>query len=107
MLAQQFHTAVAAARTGPELDELARGLWRAHAEGRLADADAQALSEIIKARRAALAAKAADGLALNPRPPAGFPGRQTPRKNVWRRPPTRPRSQRQGADHALGALPQP
>ena len=59
MLAQQFHTAVAAARTGPELDELTRGLWRAHAEGRLADADAQALSEAIKARRAALAAKAA------------------------------------------------
>ncbi len=45
MLAQQFHTAVAAARTGPELDELARRLWRAHAEGRLADADAQALGE--------------------------------------------------------------
>ena len=61
MLAQQFHTAVAAARTGPELDELARGLWRAHAEGRLADADAQALSEAIKARGAALAAKAAGG----------------------------------------------
>ena len=48
MLAQHFHTAVAAARTGPELDELARGLWRAHAEGRLADADAQALSEAIE-----------------------------------------------------------
>ena len=59
MLAQQFHTAVADARNGPELDDLARGLWRAHAEGRLADADAQALSEAIKARRAALAAKAA------------------------------------------------
>ncbi len=65
MLAQQFHTAVAAARTGPELDELTRGLWRAHAEGRLADADAQALSEAIKARRTALAAKAAAG---KPRP---------------------------------------
>ena len=70
MLAQQFHTAVAAARTGPELDELARGLWRAHAEGRLADADAQALSEATKARRAALAAKAAG------RP--GRPGRPRP-----------------------------
>ena len=58
MLAYQFHTAVAATRTGSELDELARGLWRGHAEGRLADADAQALSEAIKARRAALAAKA-------------------------------------------------
>ncbi len=73
MLAQQFHTAVASARTGPELDELARGLWRAHAEGRLADADAQALSETINARRAALAAKATGRSRPEPKVAGGLP----------------------------------
>ncbi|MGO9429266.1 helix-turn-helix domain-containing protein [Rhodoblastus sp.] len=72
MLADQFHTAVAAARNGPELVDLARGLWRAHAEGRLADADAQAVSEAIEARKAAPTAKAAgEGPRLSPKAASG------------------------------------
>jgi len=63
MLADQFLEAAAGARTGAGLDELARKLWRAHEEGHLADADAEALSEAVEARRAALgmAAKATHG----------------------------------------------
>ncbi len=72
MLADQFHPAVAAARNGPELVDLARGLWRAHAEGRLADADAQAVSEAIEARKAAPTAKAAgEGPRLSPKAASG------------------------------------
>jgi hypothetical protein len=54
MLADQFLEA-AAAHTGAALDELARKLWRAHEEGHLADADAEAASEAVQARRDALA----------------------------------------------------
>ena len=57
MLADQFLEAAGGARTGAALDELARKLWRAHAEGHIADADAEALSESIEARRATLAGK--------------------------------------------------
>ena len=57
MLADQFLEAAAGARTGAALDELARKLWRAHGEGHIADADAEALSESIEARRATLAGK--------------------------------------------------
>jgi hypothetical protein len=55
MLADQFLEAAAGARTGAALDELARKIWRAHAEGHLADAEAKAISEAVEARRAALA----------------------------------------------------
>jgi hypothetical protein len=55
MLADQFLEAAAGARTAAALDELARKLWRAHAEDHIAEADAEALSEAIEARRAALA----------------------------------------------------
>jgi hypothetical protein len=55
MLADQFLEAAAGARTGAALDELARKLWRAHEEGHLADAEAEAISEAVEARRAALA----------------------------------------------------
>ena len=55
MLADQFHEAADGARTGAALDELARKLWRAHAEGHLTDADAEAASEAVQARRAVLA----------------------------------------------------
>jgi hypothetical protein len=69
MLATQFLEAAAGARTGAALDELARKLWRALGEGLIADADAEAVSEAVEARRAALAGevvgrvpKAASGL---------------------------------------------
>jgi hypothetical protein len=55
MLADQFVEAVDGARTPAVLDELARKLWRAHAERQIEDADAEAISEAIEARRAVLA----------------------------------------------------
>jgi hypothetical protein len=59
MLANQFLEAVDGTRTGAGLDELACKLWRAHGEGQIADADAEALSESIEARRAVLEGKVA------------------------------------------------
>jgi hypothetical protein len=56
MLADQFLEAADGARTPAVLDDLARKLWRAHAEGHIADADVEAASEAIEARRAALSA---------------------------------------------------
>jgi hypothetical protein len=55
MLAKQFLAAAAGARTNTTLDETARLTWRAHAEGHLADADAEAVSKALQARRAVLA----------------------------------------------------
>jgi hypothetical protein len=55
MLADQFVEAVDGARTPAVLDELARKLWRAHAERQIADADAEAISEAVEGRRVALA----------------------------------------------------
>ena len=54
MLADPFLETAAGARTGTALDELARKLWRAHAEGCIAAADAEAASEAIEARRAVI-----------------------------------------------------
>lgn len=58
MLAEQFLAAAVGARNGTALDEIARLTWRAHGEGHLADADAEAISAAAQARRAILAAKA-------------------------------------------------
>jgi hypothetical protein len=44
MLADQFLEAVTRARTPAVLDELARKLWRAHAERQIKDADAEAIT---------------------------------------------------------------
>jgi hypothetical protein len=57
MLAEQLHAAAAAARNVAAIDEIARLTWRAHAEGQIPDAEAGAVSEVIEARRAALAGK--------------------------------------------------
>ena len=70
MLADQFLEAADGARTGAALDDLARKLWRAHAEGLIDDGVADDASAAIEARRAALAGnpethtlrKAASGL---------------------------------------------
>jgi hypothetical protein len=56
MLAVQFHEAAAAAKNTHAVDELARQTWRAYEEGHLADAEAEAVSEALVARRRALAA---------------------------------------------------
>ena len=55
MLADQFLAAAEAARTAAVLDDLARKLWRAHGEGHIADGEAEAISEAMEARRAAIA----------------------------------------------------
>jgi Helix-turn-helix domain len=54
MLADQFLEAAVRGRSPAVLDELARKLWRAHAERQIEDTDAEVLSEAIEARRAAL-----------------------------------------------------
>jgi hypothetical protein len=57
MLADQFAAAAAAARNTHAIDEIARLTWRAHAEGQLQDAEAEAVSEALQARRAAFSAR--------------------------------------------------
>jgi hypothetical protein len=54
MLATQFHQAARAARNSAGLDHVARLLWRAHAEGHVSDADAEAIAGALQARRAAI-----------------------------------------------------
>jgi len=57
MLADQFIAAASGAANSHALDQISRQLWRVHAEGHIAEADAEALSESIEGRRAALAGK--------------------------------------------------
>ena len=57
MLAEQFRCRRFGARTNAALDETARLTWRAHAEAQIPDAEAEAISEAIEARRAALTGK--------------------------------------------------
>ena len=97
-LAEQFHQAVAAARNTDALDNTARLLWRAHAEGQIADAEA--VAGAVQARRAAFSRPAA-GVALAAAAPASA-----------RRRPARPRSpdrqaslERRRRCAASGALP--
>jgi hypothetical protein len=78
MLADQFLEAAMGARTSAALDELACKLWRAHAEGHLTAADAEAASEAVQARRGALAGEVA------PNPPKavlGLPRGSGPRQS--------------------------
>src|SRR5208337_4584627 len=71
MLAEQFHAAAAAARNTHAVDEIARLTWRAHAEGQLADIEAEAISEALQGRRAAFSARAPT--AKPSRPALGLP----------------------------------
>ena len=57
MLADQFIAAASGAANSHALDQISRQLWRVPAEGHIAEADAEALSESIEGRRAALAGK--------------------------------------------------
>ena len=54
MLAEQFHAAAAAAKTTAAVDEIARLTWRAHAEGHILDAEAEAISEAVQAPQGGL-----------------------------------------------------
>jgi hypothetical protein len=83
MLADQFLEAAGGARTGAALDELARKLWRAHGEGHIADADAEALSESIEARRAVLAGKVVLGTQISPKAASGLPWASRRREKVF------------------------
>ena len=67
MLADQFLEAAAARRTPAVLDELARKLWRAHAEGQIHDADAEAISRGHRGPPSRL------GGQRRPNPPEGRP----------------------------------
>jgi hypothetical protein len=84
MLADQFLEAASAAKNTYAIDAIARLIWSAHAEGHLADAEAEALSEALAARRRAFAA----GVGL-PVPKAVFaalrPARSPPRSPDRRR----------------------
>jgi hypothetical protein len=79
MLADQFLEAAAGARTDAGLDELARKLWRAHGEGHIAEADAEALHESIEARRAVLTGKVVWGTRISQKAASGLPRGSTPR----------------------------
>src|SRR5260370_5477500 len=65
MLADQFAAAAAVARNTAAVDEIARLTWRAHAEGHILDADAEAISEALQGRRAAFAARGTQQRALS------------------------------------------
>jgi hypothetical protein len=56
-LADQVIAAASGAANSHALDQISRQLWRALTEGHIPDADAEALSEFIEARRATLAGK--------------------------------------------------
>jgi hypothetical protein len=83
MLADQFLAAAAAIRTMAAADELARKLWRVHAEGHVADADAEALSESIEARRAALAGEVAWDTRISHKAASGLPRASRRREKVF------------------------
>ena len=68
MLADQFLEALTGTRTGAALDGSPAKLWRAHEERHLADAEAEAISEAVEARRAVLA-----GFLYDPKPAEGRP----------------------------------
>jgi hypothetical protein len=72
MLAEQFLAAAAGARSSTALDETTRLLWRAHSEGCITDADAEAVSEALQGRRAAFAARRAPQALSQSRPALGF-----------------------------------
>jgi len=59
VLADQFQAAAAAARNTHAVDEIARLTWRAHAEGQLADVEAEAVSEALQSRRASFSERRA------------------------------------------------
>ena len=89
MLADQFHEAAAAAKNTHAVDEIARLTWRAHAEGRLDDSEAEAVGGALAGRRRAFAAgvglpapKAVFAVLRPPRAPPRSPDR---RRSIERR----------------------
>ena len=68
----QFAAAVAAARRPIALDEISRLTWRALSEGALSEADADAISRAVEARRRDLAGPKACGALSAPQPASGL-----------------------------------
>lgn len=68
----KFAVAVAAARHPIALDEISRLTWRALSEGVLAEADADAISRAVEARRRDLAGSKARGALSAPQPVSGL-----------------------------------
>ena len=83
MLADQFLEATAGARTGAALDELARKLWRAHAEGHIADADAEAASAVMDGRRAAISGEGVGKVPFQPKAVLGLPRASKRREKMF------------------------
>jgi hypothetical protein len=79
MLVNQFIAAASGAANSHALDQISRQLWRALAEGFIADADAEALSESIEARRAALAGKVVWDTQISQKAAGGLPRGSAPR----------------------------
>src|SRR5271166_3722797 len=83
MLADQFLEAAVRGRTPAALDDLARKLWRAHAERQIEDAEAEAVSVAIEARREALAGKPAPETRPGPKAALGLPRASRRREKVF------------------------
>jgi len=77
MLADQFLDAAASARNATALDDISRLTWHAHSEGCLIDADAEAISAALQARRAALARP----IAVSHKKPLFGPAKPHPRSS--------------------------
>jgi hypothetical protein len=95
LLADQFTTATARARTLAQLEDLSRLLWRANMEGHVDDGRAGAIAEAVEARRARIKAG-------RPQPlPSASTGRRKPPSS-----PDRARSiARRRSQAASGAMP--
>jgi hypothetical protein len=101
-ISDQILAAAAGARNSRALDELSRLTWRAHGEGHVTDADAEAVSAAVRARQQAFAA----GKAFGPPPPekAAYAPRRPVRR--WPRSPDRRKSlQRRRQLAGSGMLP--
>ena len=84
-LADQFHEAAAAAKNTHAVDEVARLIWRAHAEGQLADAEAEAIGQALAARRRAFGLPAPKAVFAVLRPPRASPRSPDRRRSIERR----------------------
>ena len=83
MLADQFLEAAGDARTPAVLDDLARKLWRAHAERQIDDAHAEAVSAAVEARRGVLAGGAVSMTGSRPKGVLGLPRASRRREKMF------------------------
>ena len=83
MLADQFLEAADDARTPAVLDDLARKLWRAHAERQIDDAHAEAVSAAMEARRGVLAGGAVSMTGSRPKGVLGLPRASRRREKMF------------------------